>query len=78
MSFPENPDDRGAEETPLPLGLMMNMAQDKRRIEAYARLTEAQRRHLIERATAVRSGEEMKELVEHMAELPDENKAGYL
>ena len=64
------------EEEPLPLGLMMNMAQDKHRIEVYARLSEAQRRQLIARATSVRSGEEMRRLVEHMAELPGEDPSG--
>ena len=54
------------DQAPLPLGLMMALAQNMHAMEDYARLSEQGRKRLIEQAASIHSREEMQELVRSM------------
>lgn len=56
------------QEAPLPTGLLAALAQNMHAMEQYAALGEQGRARLIERASAARTSEEMRQIVSHMSE----------
>lgn len=59
--------DAFSDDRPLPLGLMMALAQNMQAMKQYAALSDAGRARLIEQASAVHSREQMQALVDHMS-----------
>lgn len=57
-----------SDDRPLPLGLMMALAQNMQAMKQYAALDEAGRQRLIERAANTHSREQMQSLVEHISD----------
>ncbi len=57
-----------SDESPLPLGLMMALAQNMQAMKQYAALDDAGRARLIERAANTHSSAQMQALVEHISD----------
>lgn len=57
-----------SDDRPLPLGLMMALAQNMQAMKQYAALSDAGRARLIEQASSVHSREQMQSLVDHMSQ----------
>ena len=57
-----------SDDRPLPLGLMVALAQNMQAMKQYAALDDAGRQRLIERAANTHSKEQMQSLVEHISE----------
>ena len=66
MNTNDNTQQNSPDQAPLPLGLMMALAQNMHAMEDYARLSEQGRKRLIEQAASIHSREEMQELVRSM------------
>ena len=56
------------DDRPLPVGLMMALAQNMQAMKQYAALSDEGRAKLIERASRAQSGQEMQSLVRNLSE----------